>query len=93
MKGNMVKLPLSNGQSEYTWSVSFTEDGEVWRTILFEGIEDARGLARDLIRVNSGNERFSIGFKRTVVCDTYEFLDECLEPSQIHVVAPSVVAR
>ena len=85
MNGISVVLP----SSDLTWLVTSTVDGALWDTVMFEDINDARTFAADLINDNAGNERFAICFKRTVVCDTYEFLDECVEGGMVHVVAPS----
>lgn len=85
MNGVSVVLP----SSDLTWLVASTVDGALWDTVMFEDIVDARAFARDLINDNAGNDRFAIYFECTVVCDTYEFLDECVSGGMVHVVAPS----
>ena len=70
----------------YTWSVTYTEDGQSWRSELFRRADGARAFLREAVSRNEGNDRFSYFCERKVLANPADLLDEGVPEDRIRLV-------
>ena len=67
------------------WEVTWTEDGDLWESKLFEHLNDAREFANGLFSENESNKEFKFYARRFVTVNTCDFLDNAFCAVQVRI--------
>lgn len=61
---------------DYTYTVTWTRDGEGWHTAAFKTRDEALGFVADMLDENRGNREFTWYASRIATLDVGDFLDD-----------------
>lgn len=68
-------LMKGSGNHEYNYEYTYTTDDKVWRSVLFETLEDARRYATQIIAENEENPKFASIARKMVLVSLSDFMD------------------
>lgn len=76
-----------SGNHEYNYEYTYTTDDKVWRSVLFETLEDARRYATQIIAENEENPKFASFARKMVLVSLSDFMDSSKSAVELTVIS------